>query len=68
MPPPPQRKLNTNADFRKLLETPRVDRGDDAKERKPKKAQATQSGQQKKKPHRPKPESVKIEEDESGYR
>ena len=71
LPPPRKSQLSTNADFRKLLETPRAERmGDDSRQSKPKKAAAEQEGQQKpkKKPYRPKPEVEKKEDDGSGYR
>ena len=71
LPPPRRPQLSTNADFRKLLETPRAERlGDDSRQSKPKKAAGEQEGQQKpkRKPFRPKPEVEKKEDDGSGYR
>ena len=64
MHPPPARP-QTNADFRKLLDTPRVERGDDGpRERKPRKQ--ADASRPKKKSTRPKPEPEKPAED--GYR
>jgi hypothetical protein len=62
---PPPRRPQTNADFRKLLDTPRVDRGgDEPKERRPRKQ--ADAPKPKKKSVRPKPEAEKPEDD--GYR
>ena len=64
MHPPPARP-QTNADFRKLLDTPRVDRsGDVPRERKSRKQ--ADAPRPKKKSTRPKPEPEKPAED--GYR
>jgi hypothetical protein len=64
MKPPPERP-QTNADFRKLLDTPRIERGGDGpRERKPRKQ--ADAPKTKKKSARPKPEPEKPADD--GYR
>lgn len=66
LPPARKTQLSTNEDFRKLLETPRVDRGDDGPDfRKPKKSTESKP---KKRPPRPKPETEKPEQEGDGYR
>ncbi len=65
---PPARKapLSTNADFRKLLETPRAERGGD--ETPVRQNRRTGEGKPKKRPPRPKPEAEKQEQEGDGYR
>ena len=65
--PPPARKapLESNADFRKLLETPRPNRGSDGSI--DRKAKQNSEARQKKK-SRPKPEKEEKEDEGPGYR
>ena len=68
MPPPAPK---TNADFRRMLETPRTDRSEDgatggARPRRPK--AAGEPGDVKKKHRRPKPAAEEAEDDAEKYR
>ena len=66
LPPARKTQMATNEDFRKLLETPRANRGGDEPDlRKPKK---TNESKPRKRPSRPKPETEKPEQDTDGYR
>lgn len=66
LPPARRAPLSTNADFRKLLETPRAERlGDETPSRHAKK---TGDAKPRKRPPRPKPEAEKQEPEGDGYR
>ena len=66
LPPARRAPLSTNADFRKLLETPRAERlGDETPSRHAKK---TGDAKPRKRPPRPKPEVEKQEPEGDGYR
>ena len=70
LPPPRKQQLSTNADFRKLLETPRIDRFAE-KPRAPRPKKAAQHGQTpkpRKKPQRSKPEEEEGDDDGPSYR
>lgn len=68
MPPPPRKEpLASNAEFRKLLETPRPNRGGDGSlDRKAK--TNSDAPRQKKKSSKPKPVKEEAEDDGPGYR
>lgn len=60
-------QLATNADFRRLLETPRADRFAEA-DRKAKAKKQPEAQKPKRRPQRPKPEAEEKEEDGPQYR
>lgn len=68
LPPARKAQLATNEDFRKLLETPRAQRGgeDETPARQPRRS--SDAKPKSKRPPRPKPESEKQEQEGDGYR